>query len=146
MGQLANGMKECPHCAEPILAAAKKCKHCGERLDDPPAENPLRQQDADPAADLFAATQPAPRPAPGPSMAVAAGGPVIMINNSQSMAGGVGAYCRRCRRMTPVRPGQINHLLHFFLSFLLLGFWLFVWLALAIFGGKPRCAICNTKV
>jgi TM2 domain-containing membrane protein YozV len=26
-------MVECPYCAEPIRAAAKKCKHCGEMLD-----------------------------------------------------------------------------------------------------------------
>ena len=25
--------KECPFCSEPILATAKKCKHCGEMLD-----------------------------------------------------------------------------------------------------------------
>ncbi len=27
-------MKECPYCAEQILAVAAKCKHCGEYLDD----------------------------------------------------------------------------------------------------------------
>jgi TM2 domain-containing membrane protein YozV len=29
--------KTCPSCAETILAAAKKCKHCGEFLDRPTA-------------------------------------------------------------------------------------------------------------
>lgn len=28
-----NGTKICPFCAEEILLAAKKCKHCGEFLD-----------------------------------------------------------------------------------------------------------------
>ena len=27
-------LKECPYCAEQILAIAAKCKHCGEYLDD----------------------------------------------------------------------------------------------------------------
>lgn len=26
--------KKCPYCSEEILADAKKCKHCGEYLDD----------------------------------------------------------------------------------------------------------------
>jgi uncharacterized membrane protein YvbJ len=26
--------KKCPYCSEEILADAKKCKHCGEFLDD----------------------------------------------------------------------------------------------------------------
>jgi TM2 domain-containing membrane protein YozV len=28
-----DGMTECPYCAEPIRAVARKCKHCGEMLD-----------------------------------------------------------------------------------------------------------------
>src|SRR5439155_12387619 len=28
------GMRECPYCAEPIRAAAIKCKHCGSDLAD----------------------------------------------------------------------------------------------------------------
>lgn len=28
-----DAMKECPFCAEQILAQAKKCKHCGETID-----------------------------------------------------------------------------------------------------------------
>ena len=27
-------LQDCPYCAEQILATAKKCKHCGEYLDD----------------------------------------------------------------------------------------------------------------
>jgi hypothetical protein len=30
--------RPCPFCAEPILAAAKKCKHCGEFLESSPAQ------------------------------------------------------------------------------------------------------------
>jgi hypothetical protein len=33
----AEETKKCPMCAEVIMAAAVKCKHCGERLDLPPA-------------------------------------------------------------------------------------------------------------
>jgi len=33
-GQNLCVMKECPYCAEKILAKAKKCKHCGSSLDE----------------------------------------------------------------------------------------------------------------
>src|SRR5256885_1591860 len=29
---LVQATKDCPHCAEPILAKARKCKHCGSDL------------------------------------------------------------------------------------------------------------------
>ena len=32
-----SAMKDCPFCAERILAAAKLCKHCGSKLDAPAA-------------------------------------------------------------------------------------------------------------
>lgn len=32
--------KRCPYCGEEILAIAKKCKHCGEWLDETP---PLKE-------------------------------------------------------------------------------------------------------
>jgi len=36
--------RRCPECAEWVLAAAQKCKHCGERLDPVPPPTPMRQQ------------------------------------------------------------------------------------------------------
>ena len=39
-----NETKNCPYCGEEILAGAKKCKHCGEWLEEPtpsPAPTPL---------------------------------------------------------------------------------------------------------
>src|ERR1700682_2063651 len=35
-------MKQCPYCAEEILAAAIKCKHCGSHLSDHPEMIALR--------------------------------------------------------------------------------------------------------
>src|SRR5262245_10031352 len=35
-------MKRCPFCAEEILAAAVKCKHCGSTLPGPDAAPPAR--------------------------------------------------------------------------------------------------------
>ena len=39
-------MRSCPACGEPILATAKKCKHCGEWLDSDQstAQNPILAQ------------------------------------------------------------------------------------------------------
>jgi rRNA maturation protein Nop10 len=36
--------RRCPECAEWILAAAQKCKHCGERVAPLPPPTPMRQQ------------------------------------------------------------------------------------------------------
>lgn len=33
---MSEATKRCPYCHEEILAAARKCKHCGEWLEDPP--------------------------------------------------------------------------------------------------------------
>lgn len=38
--------KQCPYCAETILAAAIKCKHCGERIDAPVTPVALPREDA----------------------------------------------------------------------------------------------------
>lgn len=35
-----DGNKHCPYCGEEIKATAKKCKHCGEFLEEIPAEEP----------------------------------------------------------------------------------------------------------
>lgn len=45
------------------------------------------------------------------------------------------------------RPG-INHVLHLILSIITLGFWLVVWLILAIAKGaeRPRCVNCGTQL
>lgn len=34
---MSESTKRCPYCHEEILSAARKCKHCGEWLEDPPA-------------------------------------------------------------------------------------------------------------
>ena len=36
--------RPCPYCAEPIKAAAAKCKHCGEWLAEPPRAKRKRRQ------------------------------------------------------------------------------------------------------
>src|SRR6056297_430221 len=34
---MSEATKRCPYCHEEILEAARKCKHCGEWLEDPPS-------------------------------------------------------------------------------------------------------------
>lgn len=49
-------MKRCPYCGEEILAIAKKCKHCGEWLEEKPQQNtfnpPKTESKEEPAAEV----------------------------------------------------------------------------------------------
>ena len=57
--------KLCPYCGEEIIAAAKKCKHCGKWLDEPPAIPKASDEQEAPAAGQEAtATEKATKPCP----------------------------------------------------------------------------------
>lgn len=55
-------------------------------------------------------------------------------------------YCPSCRRVTLGRRDTPNHVLHFLISFLTCGLWLFVWVAvtLAAHWRPYLCTSCGT--
>jgi hypothetical protein len=56
-------------------------------------------------------------------------------------------YCTHCETRTLATGNKPNHLLHFVLSFFTCGFWLFVWLLVAVSSvGGYRCVKCGTRV
>jgi hypothetical protein len=56
------------------------------------------------------------------------------------------AYCNVCLRQSLFQKPKINHILHLILSIVALGFWVFVWITLAIINAtKPvRCVTCGS--
>lgn len=58
----------------------------------------------------------------------------------------VSGYCNVCQRQSLFQKEGINHVLHLILSIVTLGFWVLVWIALAINSStkQPRCTTCGT--
>lgn len=57
------------------------------------------------------------------------------------------ALCPHCQEQVLSIGTKPNHFLHLFLSFLTIGLWTFVWIAIAIAkAGNFRCSKCGTPV
>jgi rubredoxin len=54
MSEAVTETQQCPMCGEPILAVAKKCKHCGSMLDGSEPVQKVAVASVDPFADLHA--------------------------------------------------------------------------------------------
>ncbi len=101
--------KPCPFCAEPIAAAARKCKHCGERLDEPvplaapAARKPRRHDDEDDDEDE---DEDEYEDGPGRLRRARAGQTTVIVHT----------------------PKEFPHLLHLALTFFSCGAWLPVYI------------------
>lgn len=62
------------------------------------------------------------------------------------MAQTKGKYCSLCRRNVLSERPEINHILHFLITFCTCGLWAFVWMGLAIRFGGWKCTVCGSKV
>jgi hypothetical protein len=111
--------KQCPFCSEPVLAAAKKCKHCGETIDvalraaeesERAARQSIRRRrDEDDYRDD------APHRSTPPPAAAAASTTVIMHGESKA---------------------SFPHMLHFILTLVTCGIWTPIWLLHAMFRAR----------
>lgn len=57
------------------------------------------------------------------------------------------AYCDVCdRKVEPKKTRNVNHILHFIMSCLTVGFWLWIWLIAAISLRQWTCPICKANL
>ena len=58
-----------------------------------------------------------------------------------------GVYCGNCKKNVMAQRNAPNHILHLVLSVMTVGFWLVVWVLLAIAGvNSKRCTECGQKM
>ena len=75
-----NETKTCPYCGEEIMAGARKCKHCGEWLDDVITNAPSNSQPAIGTRPVTVMTRPSEQSVNQP----------IVINNTVQRSNGIG--------------------------------------------------------
>ena len=52
-------------------------------------------------------------------------------------------YCGTCRRYVLAQRPKTNHVLHFLISVLTCGLWVFVWAGSSVKFGGWRCSFCG---
>ena len=55
-------------------------------------------------------------------------------------------HCNNCNKNVKMVAKPVNHILHLALSFLTAGFWLIVWIIIAVAPNDWKCDICGNKI
>lgn len=123
---MENISKFCTQCGEQIdpSSGAQFCSNCGQSLSGAVETPPTKPSTSSPEIDK--------REVHKDILARAVQAEVVRGGRVESQSGTMA---------TIVHGRRVNHVLHFFISFLTIGIWVIVWLIIALTGGESRILI-----